>query len=165
MPRFRARLFARSAKPDYSALPVQPRWAAWGWDKAQNITFHPLTLYSYCSTYVPVHPGRGLGRDGDHRWGGCGACGWDATFITHSGAGSRTRGYYGPRAFSGKTTSAVNIRHRAIWGSVRACFPAKTATKAWAPASAKPPDHTTGTLASVCAHATLRFSLHPPETA
>ncbi len=64
-----------------------------------------------------VHPGRGLGRDGDHRWGGCGACGCGETFIMLPGAEGRTRGYYGPRAFSGKTTLAANrdtVRSRAL---------------------------------------------------
>ena len=78
-----------------------------------------LTLIFLCASYIPVHPGRGLGHDGDHRWCGCGACGYGETFIMSPGAGGATRGYYDPRAFSGKTTLAANIRHRTIWGSAR----------------------------------------------
>ena len=47
-----------------------------------------LVLDGVCGlAYVQfVHPGRGLGRDGDHGWGGCGACGFGETFIRHPGA-------------------------------------------------------------------------------
>ena len=60
-----------------------------------------LTIHSYYAMYVPVHPGRGLGHDGDHRWGGCGACGCGETFIMLPGAEGETRGYYDPRALDG----------------------------------------------------------------
>jgi hypothetical protein len=40
-----------------------------------KIGIYRLTLKFLCVSYIPVHPGRGLGHDGDHRWGGCGACG------------------------------------------------------------------------------------------
>ena len=36
--------------------------------------------------HIPVHSGRGLGHDGDQRWGGCGACGSGETFIRFPGA-------------------------------------------------------------------------------
>ena len=36
--------------------------------------------------HIPVNSGRGLGHDGDHRWGGCGACGSGETFIIFPGA-------------------------------------------------------------------------------
>ena len=114
--------------------------------------------------YVPVHPGRGLGRDGDHRWGGCGACGCGETFIIFPGAEGETRGYYDPRAFSGKTTLAANrdtVRSRAL---SELTLRQKPPQKRGRGTLASQPDDTTGILARACVHATLRF-LTTPETA
>ena len=75
-----------------------------------------LVLDRVCGAdYVQfVHPGRGLGRDGDHRWGGCGACGCGETFIIFPGAEGKARGYYDPCALGGKTTLAANTGNRTI---------------------------------------------------
>jgi hypothetical protein len=62
----------------------------------EYVGIYCLTIHSYYAIYIPVHPGRGLGHDGDHRWGGCGACGFGETDIKHSGADGWSRGYYGP---------------------------------------------------------------------
>ena len=90
-----------------------------------------MTLIFLYVSYIPVYPGRGLGHDGD----------LDEVDAAPAGLVRRTLNSREPWArpvdttvhcaLSGKTTPAANIRHRAIWGSVRASPMAKTAAKAW----------------------------------
>ena len=111
-----------------------------------------------------VHPGRGLGRDGDHRWGGCGPLRVDETFIRHPGAKGKALGHYDPMRLKWLNNPGGKPQTPCDPGLCKIFPEAKTATKAWARASANRRTTTTGILASVCVHATLRFFL-PSETA
>ncbi len=86
--------------------------------------------------YVPVHPGRGLGRDGDHRWGGCGACGFGETFIRHPGAGGRALGHYDPMRLKWLNNPSGKPQTPCDLGLCKIFPEAKTAAKAWARAIA-----------------------------
>ena len=117
-----------------------------------------LTLYSYYAMCIPVHPGRGLGHDGDHRWGGCGACGFGETDIKHSGADGWSRGYYGPLRLkwlnnpSGKPQTPCDL-------GLCKCQPdsknrRKSVDADFASTAGRHDRHS----CELCVHATLRFS-------
>ena len=65
--------------------------------RKSNIAINSLTRLVYSANPLPVHPGRGPGHDGDHRWGGCGACGRGGAFALHSGVSGKTRRHYDRR--------------------------------------------------------------------
>ena len=99
---------------------------------------------------MSVHPGRGLGRDGDLRWGGCGACGFGETNTFLPGASGKIRGHYDPCA------------ERQL-GSLKKTEPkcepeAEIAAKAWAQFASTAGPHDRHFRVG-CAHATLRFSI------
>ena len=107
-----------------------------------------MTIHSYYAICIPVHPGRGLGHDGDHRWGGCGVCGFGETFIRHPGANGWSRGYYGPLRLKWLNNPSGKQQTPCDLGLCKCQPEAKTAAKAWARNSRHPPDHTTGIIAS-----------------
>ena len=107
--------------------------------------------------YVPVHSGRGLGHDGDHRWGGCVACGPGETFIRHPGAKGKALGHYDPMRLKWLNNPGGKPQTPCDPGLCKIFPEAKTAAKAWAQVSRHSRTNTTGILARACVHATLRL--------
>jgi len=102
---------------------------------------YPLTLFSYYAMYVPVYPGRGLGHDGDHRWGGCGACGLSETNAWYSGAEGKALGHYDPMRLKWLNNPGGKPQTPCDPGLCKIFPEAKTAAKAWAREIASQPDH------------------------
>ena len=110
---------------------------------------------------IPVNPGRGLGRDGDHRWGGCGACGSGETFIRHPGAKGKALGHYDPMRLKWLNNPGGKPQTPCDPGLCKIFPEAKTAAKAWAQFASTAGLHDRHFRVG-CARATLRL-LHYPR--
>ena len=112
-----------------------------------------------------VHLGRGLGHDGDHRWGGCGACGFGETDIKHSGADGWSRGYYGPLRLKWLNNPSGKPQTPCDLGLCKCQPDSKNRHESVDADFASPAGPHDRHTCELCVHATLRFSFYPPETA